>query len=82
MSPVTDIEAAVEELSKEDLSRFREWFLEFDANAWDRQFEQDAGSGKLDSLAEYSYDMTIAAQTTGAAPGQRFQMTGSADDNV
>ena len=52
MSTVADIEAAVRELSKKDLSRFRDWFLEFDANAWDRQFEQDVGLGKLDSLAE------------------------------
>lgn len=52
MSMVADIEAAIKKLSKEYLSRFRDWFLEFDANAWDRQFERDVGSGKLDSLAE------------------------------
>lgn len=52
MSTVKDIEAAVERLSREDLARFRSWFQEFDADAWDRQFEEDALSGKLDSLAE------------------------------
>lgn len=52
MITIADIEGAVKELSREDLSRFRDWFLEFDAHAWDRQFEQDANSGKLDSLAE------------------------------
>ena len=31
---------------------FRTWFQEFDADAWDRQFELDALSGRLDSLAE------------------------------
>jgi len=28
------------------------WFAEFDAQAWDRQFEEDVFSGRLDTLAE------------------------------
>jgi hypothetical protein len=34
------------------LYRFREWFAQFDAAAWDRQIEADLRSGKLDALAE------------------------------
>lgn len=34
-----------------DLSEFRAWFEEFDAETWDKQFEEDASSGKLDKLA-------------------------------
>jgi hypothetical protein len=34
-----------------ELAEFRRWFVEFDGNAWDRQIEQDASSGKLDQLA-------------------------------
>jgi hypothetical protein len=34
------------------LAEFRAWFLEFDAAAWDRQFEQDAAEGQFDALAE------------------------------
>jgi hypothetical protein len=52
MSSVKDIEAAVSQLSREDLSSFRTWFVEFDAEAWDRQFEQDVKAGRLDGLAE------------------------------
>ncbi len=52
MGAVTEIEAAVKRLSREDLARFRNWFQGFDAEAWDRQFEDDALSGRLDSLAE------------------------------
>jgi len=52
MSTVTEIEAAVERLSREDLARFRAWFQEFDAEAWDRQFEQDVQAGRLDALAD------------------------------
>ena len=33
-------------------SLFRSWFEEFDAEAWDRQFEQDVASGRLDALAD------------------------------
>ena len=36
----------------DELRAFRDWFAEFDANTWDRQFESDARNGKLDGLAE------------------------------
>jgi hypothetical protein len=52
MNTITEIETAVSRLSREDLARFRDWFSEFDAEAWDRQFEEDARSGKLDTLAD------------------------------
>jgi hypothetical protein len=52
MSTVKDIEAAVSNLSQQELSAFRAWFAEFDAEAWDRQFERDVGAGRLDGLAD------------------------------
>jgi hypothetical protein len=52
MSTVQDIENAVSRLSPEELSIFRDWFSEFDASAWDAQFERDVVDGKLDALAE------------------------------
>lgn len=36
--------------------KFRAWFAEFDAMAWDKQIEQDAGTGKLDDLAAEALD--------------------------
>ena len=51
MGNVKSIESAVESLTPMDLDEFRRWFAEFDANAWDRQIERDADSGKLDQLA-------------------------------
>jgi hypothetical protein len=51
MSSVKDIAAAVRKLSREELSSFRTWFVDFDAAAWDRQFEQDVGAGRLEGLA-------------------------------
>jgi hypothetical protein len=52
MSTVQDIEAAVRKLSRKELGAFRDWFSEFDAAAWDKQFEADVASGHLDSLAD------------------------------
>ena len=51
ISTIQEIEQAVTGLSLEELARFREWFDEFDARQWDKQFEKDAQSGKLDRLA-------------------------------
>jgi hypothetical protein len=51
MANVKSIEKAVESLRPSELAEFRQWFAEFDAVAWDKQIELDAGSGKLDSLA-------------------------------
>jgi hypothetical protein len=47
-----EIESAVKQLSRKDLHAFRDWFLGFDAEAWDRQFEEDATAGSLDELAD------------------------------
>jgi hypothetical protein len=52
MLTVEAIENAVEQLPEEELARFRRWFAEFDAAAWDAQIEADAAAGKLDALAE------------------------------
>jgi len=52
MSTIQEIETAVSNLSSEELSAFRAWFAEFDAEEWDRQFERDVAAGRLDALAE------------------------------
>jgi hypothetical protein len=52
MGKVKDIENQVKELSSEELAAFRQWFAQFDAEAWDHQLEADVKAGKLDGLAE------------------------------
>jgi hypothetical protein len=52
MSTVKEIESAVSKLSRNELHSFRSWFQEFDAEAWDQQFEQDVRAGRLDALAD------------------------------
>ncbi|EKQ68015.1 hypothetical protein OsccyDRAFT_3521 [Leptolyngbyaceae cyanobacterium JSC-12] len=51
MSNLQEIERAVSQLSPEELATFRVWFAEFDAEIWDRQFEEDVAAGRLDDLA-------------------------------
>ena len=64
MSRVRDLERRVRELMPEELVRFRQWFIDFDAQAWDRQFEADIEAGKLDALAEKALRAHAAGQTT------------------
>ena len=65
MSTVQEIEAAVRQLSREELGAFRDWFADFDAEAWDRQFEADAQAGRLDALADEALSGSgITANTT------------------
>lgn len=52
MSTVDEIEDAIRKLPDEDLAALRAWFAEFDASAWDRQFERDVIENSLDALAE------------------------------
>ena len=52
MSNGQEIERAVSQLFSADLTAFRVWFAEFDAEVWDRQFEEDVAAGRLNSLAE------------------------------
>ena len=52
MSKVENIEREVQGLTPSELAAFRQWFIEFDAQIWDRQIEKDVRTGKLDTLAE------------------------------
>jgi hypothetical protein len=52
MSTVEEIERAIQQLPPDKLTEFRAWFAAFDAEVWDREFEEDVHSGRLDQLAE------------------------------
>jgi len=64
MSSIEEIEAAVARLSPQELAEFRTWFNRFDAEAWDRQFEKDAVSGRLDALANEALEDLHAGRCT------------------
>ncbi|BAZ08489.1 hypothetical protein NIES4071_02940 [Calothrix sp. NIES-4071] len=52
MKTLKEIELAISQLSEEELANFRAWFASFDAAMWDKQFEADVATGKLDTLAK------------------------------
>jgi len=49
---VKDIERAIEQLPPSEVAQLSQWFEEFQAQAWDRQIEQDARAGRFDALIE------------------------------
>jgi hypothetical protein len=51
MTKVEALEREVEALTQEELAAFRDWFAEYDWQAWDRQLERDVAAGRLDRLA-------------------------------
>ena len=52
MRKVEEIEQQIRNLSAVEMTEFRKWYAEFDAQMWDEQFAADVKAGKLDSLAE------------------------------
>jgi hypothetical protein len=60
MSTIREVEQAVIGLSPHELAEF----LEFDAAAWDRQFEQDVAAGRLDALAVEALENLRARRVT------------------
>ena len=65
MTKVENIESRIKELSPEELTAFREWFIKFDAEAWDRQFEGDIAAGRLDPLADKALNDLRQGRFTG-----------------
>ena len=61
-----EIERAVSQLFSANLTAFRVWFAEFDAEVWDRQFEKDVAAGRLESLAEQALQHFSAGRCTHA----------------
>ena len=50
MSGLEQLEQEVKNLSREDLAKFRDWFVEFDWKIWDEKIDADLAAGKLDRL--------------------------------
>lgn len=52
MRNVKQIEKDDEQLPPSELAEFRAWFEKFDSDRWDKKFEKDVKSGKLDDIAD------------------------------
>jgi hypothetical protein len=64
MSRISDLERQIQSLSADELASFRAWFAEFDAAAWDLQFETDVKAGKLDALGERAREAHAAGKSS------------------
>lgn len=47
MKSLREVEEAVRRLPGEELAAFRAWFAQYDAEAWDREIEEDVRAGRL-----------------------------------
>jgi hypothetical protein len=47
---VTEIEAAITRLSRQELTELIDWISEYHAQIWDQKIEQDLEEGRLDAL--------------------------------
>ncbi len=51
MSLLEQIQSKIYELSKEERSRLREWFDEFEGDSWDLEFDENITEKKFDAEA-------------------------------
>jgi hypothetical protein len=63
MTKVEALEREVQKLSPAELAAFRDWFVEYDWQAWDRQIERDSAEGRLDKLAAEALDELERGET-------------------
>jgi hypothetical protein len=52
MSEVEELEVRIVKLSRQDMSKLREWFLELDEQLWDDQIASDFKAGKFRGLID------------------------------
>lgn len=64
MSTVQEIEKAIQKLPPEQIFRLREVIQHRFDDEWDRQFAEDAESGRLDEIAEVALAEHRAGKST------------------
>ena len=65
---VEELQAAVSQLSAEELDRFSRWLEEFLAEQWDRRIEADILSGHLDIAGRRADEDFEAGRCTPLSP--------------
>ena len=51
MARIEELTNEVQQLSREELAAFRDWFRKYDSDEWDKEIEEDVLSGRLENLA-------------------------------
>ena len=65
MTKLEQLEKTVSELEDSDFAAFSAWFEALQSDRWDRQFAEDADTGKLDRLADEGLADFRVGKTTG-----------------
>jgi hypothetical protein len=52
MSEVEELEARIINLTRQDMARLRDWFLQLDDRLWDQQIASDFKAGKFQGLID------------------------------
>ena len=63
MTKLKKIEQDIASLTPGEVAKLARWFAEFQADVWDKQIEDDAKSGRLDSLADQALASHHAGKT-------------------
>jgi hypothetical protein len=70
MSELEQLERRVQNLSPDDLAKFRAWFLELDGQLWDQQIAEDLKAGKLDRLIAEAREDFAAGRAPDGRPSR------------
>ena len=63
MTTIESLEQQIQKLRPKELAKFRDWFIEYEWEAWDRQLERDVKAGKLDKLGKRALADHMAGNT-------------------
>lgn len=64
MTTVEEIKIAIAELTPHARAELRQWYEQFEADAWDQQIEADVAAGRLDRLADEAIQAVRAGTST------------------
>ena len=51
MARVEELTLEVQQLDRDELAAFRDWFRKYDSDEWDKAIEEDVSAGRLNKLA-------------------------------
>jgi KaiC/GvpD/RAD55 family RecA-like ATPase len=63
MARIEELTNEIQQLSREELAAFRDWFRKYDSDEWDKEIEQDVLSGRLDKQAKEAISEHSAGRT-------------------
>ena len=52
MARIEELANKVQQLSRDELAAFRDWFRKYDSDEWDKEIEEDILAGRLETLAD------------------------------